>query len=810
MASVAPAALPAGGRRASAGGRRGRARRRTAPAATRRPRAPGARSRRPPPRPARAPRRAAGRARPSAPSSRSGARASAGELAWTVVSDPSWPVFIACSMSSASPPRTSPTTIRSGRIRSAFRTSARSVTSPRPSTLGGRLSSRATCGCGRRSSAASSTVTIRSAGSMNPASAFRSVVLPVPVPPETTTFRRPRTHRSSSSAWAAVRLPDGDQVGHLERRAGELADREQRPVQRQRRQHGVHAAAVGQAGVDHRARLVDPPADRADDAVDHLPQMLLVAKRDRLAHEPAAALGVHLRRAVRDHLGHAPVAQQRVERADADRVVDDPGDQPAGVGRIEQQPVGAHELPRRPLGGGAQVARRRAVEQLAPEAIAVAAGQIGDGVAHAARAPRPGRAARPHATAPASARAGHGRSRARPSPPSSMPTAAATGAPTVRAMLRSESSERRLQRLTTTAIASVLAPAPGEARSRARGRPRPRTRRASPRRACGRPRSRPRARPRTPRVPASTTAGAAVAQLAHERGGEPAREGAPRSRARPGPGRAAGRTDARRSPSRRPPPGRRRRAPGRPASARPGSPGSAARLAHDPGQIDQQAAAERASARAIEVAPAPPLARHDGDDPARRRRVAWCRPVAVASTSASPSAAGTAGSASTARAPAAERPPIRVDPDRPGQHDGRAAAPGDELAQAGGAALAGVGDEGHVARRQPSGDGPQRGDHTDELDAGKIVRERGHLGSQQRDRRPRRGSGRRARSPRAACRRAPPAAARPRASAAIATGDRRARQQQRRDRSAVGVGRRATHDDVREDEPGAGVPVPAA
>ena len=46
--------------------------------------------------------------------------ASRGVLAWMVVSEPSWPVFIACSMSSASSPRTSPTTMRSGRIRSAL------------------------------------------------------------------------------------------------------------------------------------------------------------------------------------------------------------------------------------------------------------------------------------------------------------------------------------------------------------------------------------------------------------------------------------------------------------------------------------------------------------------------------------------------------------------------------------------------------------------------------------------------------------------------------------------------------------------
>src|ERR671931_318080 len=40
--------------------------------------------------------------------------ASRGVFACTVVSDPSWPVFIAWSMSSASSPRVSPTTMRSG------------------------------------------------------------------------------------------------------------------------------------------------------------------------------------------------------------------------------------------------------------------------------------------------------------------------------------------------------------------------------------------------------------------------------------------------------------------------------------------------------------------------------------------------------------------------------------------------------------------------------------------------------------------------------------------------------------------------
>src|SRR5579871_4448090 len=48
--------------------------------------------------------------------------------------------------------------------------------------IGGRVSSRTTCGCCNCSSAASSIVTVRSAASIMRDSAFNSVVLPEPVP----------------------------------------------------------------------------------------------------------------------------------------------------------------------------------------------------------------------------------------------------------------------------------------------------------------------------------------------------------------------------------------------------------------------------------------------------------------------------------------------------------------------------------------------------------------------------------------------------------------------------------------------------
>ena len=113
--------------------------------------------------PVRGSRRAAGRSRHERTGSRAGAAHPRGEFACTVESAPSWPVLSAGQEIESLGPRTSPITIRSGRIRSAFRKRSRIVTSPLPSTLGGRLSSRTTCGWRRRSSAASSIVTTRSA-----------------------------------------------------------------------------------------------------------------------------------------------------------------------------------------------------------------------------------------------------------------------------------------------------------------------------------------------------------------------------------------------------------------------------------------------------------------------------------------------------------------------------------------------------------------------------------------------------------------------------------------------------------------------
>ena len=124
--------------------------------------------------------------------------ASRGLLACSVPIEPSWPVFMACSRSKASGPRTSPTMMRSGRMRRQLLTRSRMVISPSPSRLGGRVSSRTTWGCCSCSSAESSQVMMRSSSSIEPVRQLRSVVLPEPVPPEISMLQRTRPMISSS------------------------------------------------------------------------------------------------------------------------------------------------------------------------------------------------------------------------------------------------------------------------------------------------------------------------------------------------------------------------------------------------------------------------------------------------------------------------------------------------------------------------------------------------------------------------------------------------------------------------------------
>ena len=232
------------------------------PRAARRVRARPARSRRPR-RASWARIAASGRATPESKASVSSrASASAGELACTVDSEPSWPVLHACSMSSASPPRTSPTTSRSGRMRSAARDELAHAR-PRPRLRRSRAGLRAARrGAGPAAAPRSPRSSRCVPRDRSPAaSALQHVVLPALVAPDTTMFQPARTIASRNAT-----------ARH--RRARTSSSGTARPPKRRIVTHGPSGAsggstacsarAVGQAGVDHRRRAVEAQPERRD------------------------------------------------------------------------------------------------------------------------------------------------------------------------------------------------------------------------------------------------------------------------------------------------------------------------------------------------------------------------------------------------------------------------------------------------------------------------------------------------------------------------------------------------------------------
>ena len=130
------------------------------------------------------------------------------EFACPVDSDPSCPLFKACSMSSASAPRISPTIIRSGLIRKLVRIKSRIVIAPFPSTFAFRVSMVTTfSSVFSRSSAASSIVMIRSSFGMKLDNTFKSVVFPEAVPPQIKILYRCLTSLDKKSALSWVSVP---------------------------------------------------------------------------------------------------------------------------------------------------------------------------------------------------------------------------------------------------------------------------------------------------------------------------------------------------------------------------------------------------------------------------------------------------------------------------------------------------------------------------------------------------------------------------------------------------------------------------
>ena len=131
-------------------------------------------------------------------------------------------------------------------------------------------------------------------------------------------------------------------VARGDRIAAETADGEARAVDRQRRNDGVHAGAVRQAGVHHGRRFVHAPAHPGDDAIDDLHQVGVVLEAQAGWLSFAGAFHVNLVVAVDQDVGDGRVFEQRLERTQAENLIQNFARQTFAFGEAERNRFAVH------------------------------------------------------------------------------------------------------------------------------------------------------------------------------------------------------------------------------------------------------------------------------------------------------------------------------------------------------------------------------------------------------------------------------------------------------------------------------------
>ena len=91
-----------------------------------------------------------------------------------------------------------------------------------------------------------------------------------------------------------------DQVVHLQLVGAEFSDGDRRAFGCDGRNHDVDTRAVRKTGVHHRRRLIDPPSDRRDDALNDALNVLIVTEADVAEVENTFSFEVDLVRSI-DH-----------------------------------------------------------------------------------------------------------------------------------------------------------------------------------------------------------------------------------------------------------------------------------------------------------------------------------------------------------------------------------------------------------------------------------------------------------------------------------------------------------------------------
>ncbi len=129
---------------------------------------------------------------------------------------------------------------------------------------------------------------------------------------------------------------EGDEITHGEGIGGELPDRQQRAVNRDRRHDRVDPAAVRQPRIHHGAGLVHPAAHPGHDLLDGAAQMALVGEGCLHGVQAAGPLDVDLVVTVDHDLGDFGVPQVGLQRAVPENFVRDLLSDPRPVGHRQR------------------------------------------------------------------------------------------------------------------------------------------------------------------------------------------------------------------------------------------------------------------------------------------------------------------------------------------------------------------------------------------------------------------------------------------------------------------------------------------
>ena len=135
-----------------------------------------------------------------------------------------------------------------------------------------------------------------------------------------------------------------DEVVGLQPLGREPANREQRAVHGERRNDRVDARSVRQARVHHRRAVVHAATDGAHDAIDDAHQVPVVLERRLDAVQRAPALHEDMLVRVDQDVAHRRVAQERLERPEAEHVVDELGEERLALAEAERRVLFGEQL----------------------------------------------------------------------------------------------------------------------------------------------------------------------------------------------------------------------------------------------------------------------------------------------------------------------------------------------------------------------------------------------------------------------------------------------------------------------------------